>query len=322
MRKNIINKISTLWVVASIAALVVLTNPLKDLNQVFASYGYGYGTTPATVSGVSPSSSSLFIKDDCRVNGTCTSNSTSNTTTTPTTTNTEVKNNDSVKTETEVKTNRIFKDVNGKKFSLSDVTCRVSADIANPNFTSDAVVSFTDIAGNTYEADIVKLAKVNSEFNEPIVHGTKPTTFEPNRAITRAEFLAVVLQSHCIDVYKVAGATPFADLTVGDWKNNVVAAALERGIISGDVRDGVRVFRPNDAITKIEAIAILTSMRDLRLEEEYNHSYKDAAASWQDRVLSLVEYLEIEAKSSNFNPNSVVNRAKMTNYIVETIKMY
>ena len=42
MKKNILNKVSTFGVVAAVATLAVLVNPLKslDLNQVF---GYWYG---------------------------------------------------------------------------------------------------------------------------------------------------------------------------------------------------------------------------------------------------------------------------------------
>ena len=66
MKKNILNKVSTFGVVAAVATLAVLVNPLKslDLNQVFGYwYGYGYGS--------SPNSSNFTIKEDCRVNGNC-----------------------------------------------------------------------------------------------------------------------------------------------------------------------------------------------------------------------------------------------------------
>lgn len=313
MNKNIINKLSTLGIITSITALVVLSNPFSnvELDQVSAS---GYGSAP--------NKASLTLKDDCRVNWVCSKTEDKKD---ETKIEDNKKNNDKKdenKTET-INDNRIQKVTsNGLKYSLSNKACSVSMDIANPNYTSNSASKFTDIESAKNKADIEKLAMVNSMFNEPIVHGTTPTTYEPNRSITRAEFLAIALQSHCIDVYKKAETTPFTDLTIWDWKTNVVSAALERGIIAGDTKNGVKVFRANDAITKIEALAIITSLRNLKLEETYNHSYKDSAADWQNRVLSIVEGLWIEDKSISFKPNSTVTRNDMAHYIVKTVKLY
>ena len=46
---------------------------------------------------------------------------------------------------------------------------------------------------------------------------------EPEREITRAEFLAIVLMVHNIDVSKTPATSPFKDVTV-EWHKRVVKA--------------------------------------------------------------------------------------------------
>jgi len=307
MKKIILNKVSTFGVVAAVATLAVLVNPLKslDLNQVFGYwYGYGYGS--------SPNSSNFTIKEDCRVNGNCDKKDDSKT---------DSKKDDS-KTDSK-KDNKpevgkmVEKEINGKKYSYMNgsnvLITRILADI------SGYQTKFNDIAASTAKEDIMRLEKAG------IVKGTTPTTYEPNRAITRAEFLAIAMGAFGYDLYAPAKSLPFTDVDSSSWQARVISAALENNVIYGDTNaSGSRVFRPNSQITKVEALAIVYKLSGIEVKDAKMHSFTDAAAAWQNTLLSNAEYLEVISVPTDkkFNPNAGISRADMATLMVKFARLY
>ena len=159
-----------------------------------------------------------------------------------------------------------------------------------------------------------------------IVKGTTPTTYEPNRAITRAEFLAIVMGAYGYDLYQPAKALPFSDVDASSWQARVISAALENNIIAGDTNAaGSRVFRPNSQISKIEALAIVYKLSGITVPTtEFKHSFTDAAADWQNAILSNAEYLEVISVPADkkFNPNAGYSRADMASLVIKFAKLY
>ena len=296
MKKNILNKVSTFGVVAAVATLAVLVNPLKslDLNQVFG-YWYGYGS--------SPNSSNFTIKEDCRVNGNCDKKDDSKT--------------DSKKDNKPEVGKMVEKEINGKKYSYMNgsnvLITRILADI------SGYQTKFNDIAASTAKEDIMRLEKAG------IVKGTTPTTYEPNRAITRAEFLAIAMGAFGYDLYAPAKSLPFTDVDSSSWQARVISAALENNVIYGDTNaSGSRVFRPNSQITKVEALAIVYKLSGIEVKDAKMHSFTDAAAAWQNTLLSNAEYLEVISVPTDkkFNPNAGISRADMATLMVKFARLY
>ena len=296
MKKNILNKVSTFGVVAAVATLAVLVNPLKslDLNQVFG-YWYGYGS--------SPNSSNFTIKEDCRVNGNCDKKDDSKT--------------DSKKDNKPEVGKMVEKEINGKKYSYMNgsnvLITRILADI------SGYQTKFNDIAASTAKEDIMRLEKAG------IVKGTTPTTYEPNRAITRAEFLAIAMGAFGYDLYAPAKSLPFTDVDSSSWQARVISAALENNVIYGDTNaSGARVFRPNSQITKVEALAIVYKLSGIEVKDAKMHSFTDAAAAWQNTLLSNAEYLEVISVPTDkkFNPNAGISRADMATLMVKFARLY
>ena len=297
MKKNILNKVSTFGVVAAVATLAVLVNPLKslDLNQVFG-YWYGYGS--------SPNSSNFTIKEDCRVNGNCDKKDDS-------------KKDDS-KTDNKPEVGKMVeKEINGKKYSYMNgsnvLITRILADI------SGYQTKFNDIAASTAKEDIMRLEKAG------IVKGTTPTTYEPNRAITRAEFLAIAMGAFGYDLYVPAKSLPFTDVDSSSWQARVISAALENNVIYGDTNaSGARVFRPNSQITKVEALAIVYKLSGIEVKDAKMHSFTDASAAWQNALLSNAEHLEVISVPTDkkFNPNAGISRADMATLMVKFARLY
>lgn len=306
--KNILNKVSTLGVVAAVATLVVLSNPLSnvELDQVSAS---GYGSAPTA--------SSLKLNEDCRVNGSCTKTETKKEETKTEDNKKEEVKKEETKTEDKNMVGKsIEKEINGKKYTIMNWSNVLISRILKD--TSDYKTNFTDISNSESKEDIIKLEMSN------VVKGTTPTTYEPNRAITRAEFLAVVMGAYGYDLTTEAKALPFSDINT-DWQKRVVSVALENKIIAGDVdAKGNKVFRPNSQISKIEALAIISKLSGIEVEGNINHTFVDSAADWQNAILAKAEYLELVKVPADkkFNPNAGISRWDMATLMVKYAKLY
>ncbi|MGK9253310.1 S-layer homology domain-containing protein [Paenibacillus humicus] len=116
---------------------------------------------------------------------------------------------------------------------------------------------FTDLADAPWAAaDISRLAALD------IVRGSLAGAFEPNRAVTRAEFAVLLHRALKLPEASAsaAGKAPFKDVPADSWYSQAVAAAAEAGLISGT---GGGAFEPSRALTRQE-LAVM-AMRALLL---------------------------------------------------------
>lgn len=106
--------------------------------------------------------------------------------------------------------------------------------------------TFNDISSHWAKSDIELLA------SKLIVEGATDSSFEPNRNLTRAEFVALAVRA--FGLVEINGVTYFSDIKTSDWYSGIIAAAAKAGIINGYEDD---TFRPNDSITREELAAII-----------------------------------------------------------------
>jgi len=139
---------------------------------------------------------------------------------------------------------------------------------------------FSDLMGHWAEEPIERWA------TRGLVAGYPGGTFQPNREISRAEFVALVNRAFIksVDCDVDAG---FTDVPAGKWYSVDIAAAKAAGYISG-YTDGT--FGPNRTITRQEAASVLTRL--LKLEPGGNNlsGFHDALAipAWSRGSLAAV----------------------------------
>ncbi len=85
-----------------------------------------------------------------------------------------------------------------------------------------------------------------------IIGGFPDGTFRPNESITRAQFAVIVTKAFGLDTN--VPVRPFAD-PIPSWAAPSIGAAAAAGFVSG-FPDGT--FRPNDVLTRAQAITVLT----------------------------------------------------------------
>jgi hypothetical protein len=99
-----------------------------------------------------------------------------------------------------------------------------------------------------------------------IISGVGEGDFKPDRAITRAEFAAMVMRALGL-MRSGAGKDVFRDVKKGDWYYDAISLAFKNGIISGD---GNGMYWPNDKITREQAFAMIArAMKLTGLKPEF-----------------------------------------------------
>lgn len=201
-----------------------------------------------------------------------------------------------------------------KKYS-----CPIVSNIVS-DYNSDYKLNFWDINFEHNLEELQKLAKVW------VINWTKPGFFEPNRWITRAEFLAIILKTHCYDISQKPDFLPFYDVDLDSWQAKVVKIWSELWLVKGYMSDEKWIpFKPNQTISKMEAFAVMMKMADITISKDYKDSYIDKKADWQAKTLATWEYLWIiNPKKTNFRfyPNASLSRNEMVKIIVDIIKLY
>lgn len=178
-------------------------------------------------------------------------------------------------------------------------------------------ITFSDIANSFARDDILQFA------SEWILVGYGDWTFRPNNPITRAEFLGVLMKALNIDVGSWP-VTTFTDIPAS-WMNKYVEKAKEYWI-KWQVKDGKSIFRPNDPITRAEAMAMLISISEITPSANTTTDFTDITNDWMIKYIEkakelwIAEWQTIDGKLV-FRPNDPITRAEAVRVIKNTRDM-
>lgn len=169
--------------------------------------------------------------------------------------------------------------------------------------------TLTDIQTHWGRVSIEKLVA------ESAVSGYPDGTFRPDAAITRAEFLAILVKAQ-----GMTGSTPsnFSDLN-GHWAKGVIERAMAYGI-TGGYADGL--FRPDAPITREEmAVMIDRSLRYASGEPLNGFTDGSAISAWARESLQRIVAHKIMAgyPDGSFRPQGLASRAEACSVILRTI---
>ncbi|WP_250675290.1 family 10 glycosylhydrolase [Paraclostridium ghonii] len=166
-----------------------------------------------------------------------------------------------------------------------------------------ATSKFKDINGHWAQVDIEKFIKYG------YINGYEDNTFRPEGQITRAEFVKLVNR-----VFNLTeqGNINFTDVSSSDWYYNEVRVAAKYGYING-YED--KSFRPNNPITRQEAMKIITTLKnnkDENIDKIYNYNDFKQIEDWaKSYVEGAIEagYIKGDEKG-NINPQGKLTRAE------------
>ena len=123
--------------------------------------------------------------------------------------------------------------------------------------------------------------------------------FEPDRTVSRGEFLAMTMETAGLDASPVTMTGFCDDEAIPTWEKAYAAAGLTDGVIEGTAAaDGV-AFRSGEPITYNEAAAILNrvlSVGDVDLTTWY--AGREAVPSWAAQAVGNMEAVSVLAAGS------------------------
>lgn len=153
--------------------------------------------------------------------------------------------------------------------------------------------------------------------NRGIINGYEDGTFKPDRAVSRAEFLKIVLLSSGNPV--MAGdldRSGFSDVSLSAWYVGFVNRALALGVASG-YPDGL--FRPDRTVSRIEAVKMM--LRSNRITESSlssEASFSDIdTGSWAVPYARFAQVARLfDAIPGNLmRPNEAMTRAQVAEMV-------
>ena len=157
-------------------------------------------------------------------------------------------------------------------------------------------VTYSDTDGSTAAAAAQRLAE------EGIFTGAKigeQYYFEPDKTVSRSEFLAMVMETAGRDVTAVTMTGFCDDAAIPTWAKAYAAAGVSDGIIQGtSTAEGV-AFRAEEPITFNEAATVLNrvlNLGDVDLETWY--ADREAVPSWAAQAVGNMESVSVLAAGS------------------------
>ncbi len=105
--------------------------------------------------------------------------------------------------------------------------------------------SFSDVSG-WYATQVKTLASLG------VINGYTDGTFRPNNSVTRAEFVTMLVNLTGIS----GGSASFSDVSDKHWAKAAILAAAGQGWVKGYNENGASLFKPNNKITRAEAVVI------------------------------------------------------------------
>jgi trimeric autotransporter adhesin len=187
----------------------------------------------------------------------------------------------------------------------------------NPN----DMTNYSDISESPYKRSIQKLEQAGV-INAVKQNKTNEIFYVPKQAVTRAEFIKVLLRTHCQEYTQESEDTiPFSDLSIGTWQYDVMRKAKNLGLIAW-YDDGT--FRPDETITKIEALKIMLRMALQKVSDGKSEEYSDISEDWQKRYIyqSLRAGILPSSEESLFRPNTTLSREEFADMVLKLVQIY
>ncbi len=167
---------------------------------------------------------------------------------------------------------------------------------------------FSDLDDKHWAYDsIIALKKIG------VVSGNPDGTFSPDKAVTRAEFVKMLLSLPEFDMEEDNEKVYFNDIFTEDWYYNYFVKAKKYGIISGDNNGNVN---PNQNITREEMAVIIyrALQRKIIPAAACDNGFADSA-DISDWARDAVDVLKQEGifngdEANKFNPNNNATKAE------------
>ena len=173
--------------------------------------------------------------------------------------------------------------------------------------------SLSDIAGHWAESGIWQAVRIG------FVTGYPEGTFKPGQAVTRAEFVVMLVQA--LQLKGEGEPLSFSDRhQIGAWAQSSIALAVEAGIVRG-YEDGT--FRPGAAVTRAEMAVMLANALQWSAEVPITASFVDEQTIpvWAQSAVSALRHNGVVQgdETGRFQPAAPTTRAEAVTVLLRVL---
>ncbi|MCK9185949.1 S-layer homology domain-containing protein [Candidatus Gracilibacteria bacterium] len=182
---------------------------------------------------------------------------------------------------------------------------------------ADSCGSFKDMTDDEAYCEAVQWA-----YNSGIFSGYNDGSFKPQKSLTRAEALKVILESQNLQIASAKGQNfGFNDVDKYAWYTSYLKTALDLGIVHG-YDDGS--FRPNSTISRVEALAMLLNTAEVVSNvvvptNTYGQPYYDTPntknTKWYMSYVWFAKEYDLTENEYYFYPDSKMTRGEMADML-------
>lgn len=151
--------------------------------------------------------------------------------------------------------------------------------------------------------------EINYLINRGVIKGYEDNTFKPKRNITRLQAITMILREKNITDYSASNPN-FVDIKPGDYGYEIVAKAVELGIISGKTnKRGNKYFDSGAPVTRGQMSKILANSYNLRKSKNVNFPDVLPSNGFKDHISALAtEGITSGYPDGSFKPNDNLSR--------------
>lgn len=179
--------------------------------------------------------------------------------------------------------------------------------LAAPAYAQD-VAPFTDVPVThpNYTA-------ITTLHEQGIINGYEDGSFKPERTVTRAEMLKIVLLAMRVEPI-AEPPTQFNDLQPGVWYEAYIGTATKLGIVGG-YGDGS--FQPNRVVTRVEGLKILLNAKKVLLTAPTTQTFTDVPINewYAPYVQYVVDHHLLDIPGNTFGKDEGLRRKDIAQMI-------
>lgn len=172
--------------------------------------------------------------------------------------------------------------------------------------------TFSDVTDTNRNATAIEFLAKNN-----IISGYPDGTFQPDKPVSRVEFLKLALLSSNVklDVTKPSG---FSDIDENAWYAPYLRKAKKEGWVQG-YPDGT--FKPTQSVNKVEGIKMIAEIQGWQLPENFVAPYKDTAITqWYTPYVAYAkQHNFLEETGSYFIASASLSRAKTSEILFRAL---
>ena len=184
----------------------------------------------------------------------------------------------------------------GHVSQLATVTVKIEKTKSGVVYSDTEGSSAAAAAQSLAEAGIFTGAKLGDQYY-----------FEPDRTVSRSEFLAMVLETAGQEVTEVTMTGFCDDDVIPTWAKAYAAAGVAQGIVQGKSTVDGAAFRGEEAITFNEAATVLDRVLDLgNVDLEVWYAARETVPSWAAQAVGNMEALNV-LQVGSFGSQSMEN---------------